>query len=177
MSKVLHSHADPASEEYRRNEDEHLRLVAELGERLGRAAAGGGEPPPAQPPPPGHGRLERRGGGRDFVGEAGDGIVQSVHRSSPSVSRACLRKVASAREVWLLTVPTEQPSVCAVAASDRSSQKRSTMTARWRGPSRARAWRRAARSAGSSYRPWDRDTSAPTSRRCRARGTWTRSCG
>ena len=43
MSRVLRSNADPASEEFARNEAEHRRLVDELRERLARAAAGGGE--------------------------------------------------------------------------------------------------------------------------------------
>jgi 3-methylcrotonyl-CoA carboxylase beta subunit len=43
MSKVLSSAADPASEEFARNEAEHRRLATELAERLARAAAGGGE--------------------------------------------------------------------------------------------------------------------------------------
>jgi 3-methylcrotonyl-CoA carboxylase beta subunit len=43
MSRVLTSNADPASAEFERNQDEHRRLVAELDERLARAAAGGGE--------------------------------------------------------------------------------------------------------------------------------------
>jgi 3-methylcrotonyl-CoA carboxylase beta subunit len=43
MSRVLSTHADPASAEFERNEAEHRRLAAELRERLGRAAAGGGE--------------------------------------------------------------------------------------------------------------------------------------
>jgi 3-methylcrotonyl-CoA carboxylase beta subunit len=43
MSRVLSSHADPASAEFERNEAEHRRLAAELRERLGRVAAGGGE--------------------------------------------------------------------------------------------------------------------------------------
>jgi 3-methylcrotonyl-CoA carboxylase beta subunit len=40
---VLTSNADPASDDFGRNEAEHRRLVAELRERLARAAAGGGE--------------------------------------------------------------------------------------------------------------------------------------
>jgi 3-methylcrotonyl-CoA carboxylase beta subunit len=43
MSHVLGSHADPSSAEFAANEAEHRRLVAELRERLARAAAGGGE--------------------------------------------------------------------------------------------------------------------------------------
>jgi 3-methylcrotonyl-CoA carboxylase beta subunit len=43
MSRVLSSHADPASAEFERNEAEHQRLAAELRERLERAGAGGGE--------------------------------------------------------------------------------------------------------------------------------------
>ena len=40
MSRVLTTHADPGSPEFERNEAEHRRLVAELRERLDRAAAG-----------------------------------------------------------------------------------------------------------------------------------------
>ncbi len=43
MSQVLRTHADPSSPEFAANEAEHRRLVAELRERLERAAAGGGE--------------------------------------------------------------------------------------------------------------------------------------
>jgi 3-methylcrotonyl-CoA carboxylase beta subunit len=43
MSKVLTSAADPASEDFARNQAEHRRLAAELRERLAGAAAGGGE--------------------------------------------------------------------------------------------------------------------------------------
>jgi 3-methylcrotonyl-CoA carboxylase beta subunit len=43
MSMVLTTAADPASADFARNEAEHRRLVAELDERLARAAAGGGE--------------------------------------------------------------------------------------------------------------------------------------
>jgi 3-methylcrotonyl-CoA carboxylase beta subunit len=43
MSRVLSSHVDPASAEFRANEAEHTRLSAELRERLSRAALGGGE--------------------------------------------------------------------------------------------------------------------------------------
>jgi 3-methylcrotonyl-CoA carboxylase beta subunit len=43
VSRVLSSHADPASAEFARNEAEHRRLAGELRERLDRVAAGGGE--------------------------------------------------------------------------------------------------------------------------------------
>jgi 3-methylcrotonyl-CoA carboxylase beta subunit len=43
MSRVLTSAADPASAEFRANAAEHERLVAELRERMARAAGGGGE--------------------------------------------------------------------------------------------------------------------------------------
>ena len=43
VSIVLHTHARPGTPEFERNEAEHRRLVAELRERLARAAAGGGE--------------------------------------------------------------------------------------------------------------------------------------
>ena len=51
------------------------------------------------------------------------------------MSSALPRRAASARDAWLLTVPTEQFSAAAVSASDMSIQKRSTITARCRGPS------------------------------------------
>ena len=38
------------------------------------------------------------------------------------MSSALPRRVASAREAWLLTVPTEQFSAAAVSASDMSIQ-------------------------------------------------------
>ena len=47
--------------------------------------------------------------------------TMSAPRSSPGAV-AFLRRVASARDAWLLTVPTEQLSAAAVSASDRSSQ-------------------------------------------------------
>ena len=47
--------------------------------------------------------------------------TMSAPRSSPGAA-AFLRRVASARDAWLLTVPTEQLSAAAVSASDRSSQ-------------------------------------------------------
>jgi 3-methylcrotonyl-CoA carboxylase beta subunit len=43
VSRILSSHADRASAEFRDNEAEHLRLVEELRGRLKRAASGGGE--------------------------------------------------------------------------------------------------------------------------------------
>jgi 3-methylcrotonyl-CoA carboxylase beta subunit len=43
MSRVLESHVDAGSAEFAANQAEHLRLSAELRERLGRAALGGGE--------------------------------------------------------------------------------------------------------------------------------------
>jgi 3-methylcrotonyl-CoA carboxylase beta subunit len=43
VSRMLATHADPSSAEFRANEAEHSRLVTELRERLGRAALGGGE--------------------------------------------------------------------------------------------------------------------------------------
>jgi 3-methylcrotonyl-CoA carboxylase beta subunit len=42
MSRVLASHADPAAEEFARNEAEHRRLAEELAERTARVVAGGG---------------------------------------------------------------------------------------------------------------------------------------
>ena len=43
MSARLRTHARAGTPEYERNEAEHRRLAAELGERIARAAAGGGE--------------------------------------------------------------------------------------------------------------------------------------
>jgi 3-methylcrotonyl-CoA carboxylase beta subunit len=42
VSRILTSHADPAAEEFGRNEAEHRRLVEELGERTERVVGGGG---------------------------------------------------------------------------------------------------------------------------------------
>ena len=43
MSTVLHTHARPGSDEFAANEAEHLRLIADLQERIARAARGGGD--------------------------------------------------------------------------------------------------------------------------------------
>ena len=43
MSTVLHTHARPGSPEFAANEEEHLRLVADLRDRIERAARGGGD--------------------------------------------------------------------------------------------------------------------------------------
>lgn len=46
-----------------------------------------------------------------------------AHESSSASLGSCKqRSFASAFAVWLFTVPTEQPSIAAVSASDRSSQ-------------------------------------------------------
>ena len=71
------------------------------------------------------------------------------------MSSALPRKAASARDAWLLTVPTEQPSAVAVSASDMSIQKRSTITARWRGPSLRSAFSSASLSPSASAGPGD----------------------
>jgi len=43
VSTVLHTHARPGSPEFVANEEEHLRLVADLRDRIERAARGGGD--------------------------------------------------------------------------------------------------------------------------------------
>jgi len=43
VSTVLHTHARPGSDEFAANEAEHLRLIADLQERIARAARGGGD--------------------------------------------------------------------------------------------------------------------------------------
>jgi 3-methylcrotonyl-CoA carboxylase beta subunit len=43
VSTVLHTHARPGSPEFAANEAEHLRLIADLQERIARAARGGGD--------------------------------------------------------------------------------------------------------------------------------------
>ncbi len=63
----------------------------------------------------------------------------------PSLRVSSTRSRASARDVWLFTVPIEQSSRRAVSASLRSSKNRNTITARWprdRWPSAVhRSWR------------------------------------
>ena len=65
---------------------------------------------------------------------------------TPSASAALARSLASAREAWLRTVPSVQPSAVATWASLRSSQYRSTTIARCRAGS--------SRSADSSAERW-----------------------
>ena len=55
------------------------------------------------------------------------------------------------RWVWVLTVPTEQPSRSATCASGRSSKKRSTSAARWRAGSAPSACRTASATACRSW--------------------------
>ncbi len=77
------------------------------------------------------GPLDRRLAERHAAQRPVEVFSQLVHRRPPSTmsaslvpsgAAALLRKVASARDAWLLTVPTEQLSAAAVSASDRSSQ-------------------------------------------------------
>ena len=57
-------------------------------------------------------------------------FVVDSHRASQFASSALPLSLARARDVWLLTFPTEQPSVAATCDSVRSSQYRSTSTSR-----------------------------------------------
>ena len=113
--------------------------------------------PPVPDLPAGQHGCLHRGGARLDRGERGRQVlVQVAHWSSPSMSSALPRKAASARDAWLLTVPTEQSSAAAVSASDMSIQKRSTITARWRGPSLRSAFSSASLSPSGVGGPADR---------------------
>ncbi len=63
--------------------------------------------------------------GAEFV------FVLDAHAAPPSRSTGLVRSFASARDAWLFTFPTEQPSTYAVSVSERSSQYLSTTAARW----------------------------------------------
>ena len=72
-----------------------------------------------------------------LLGRSGHDLVQGVaesllvgHRSSWVRRAGEERSAVMAREAWLLTVPTLQPRTAAVSRSDRSSNHRSTTTAR-----------------------------------------------
>src|SRR5690606_16493904 len=76
-------------------------------------------------------------------------LVVALHRTASIASRcgsraSSLRSVARPLAAWLLTVPSAQPSICATSSIGRSSQYRSTMTARCRAGSMA-STRRASR--------------------------------
>src|SRR5262245_56788921 len=79
------------------------------------------------------------------VADVGHGDSPSPRRDSRSARS--IRSFRSARDDWLFTLPIEQPKTSAVSASDRSSRKRNTMTARCRGGSLPRAAIRPARSS------------------------------
>ena len=75
--------------------------------------------------------------------------ASSIPGTSPGLPGrpAVSSQPARARDAWLLTVPSEQPSTAEVCASDRSSRYRSTITARcpaaaWPAPGSARPGRR-----------------------------------
>src|SRR3984957_4334099 len=105
------------------------------------ATAAGG--PPAPPPPPAgprreappapdpralpdrlvQRRLARRDGLERLVEPSGQVLlVADVHCCPPSTSSVLVRSAARAREAWLFTVPTEQPSVTAVSVSVSPTQ-------------------------------------------------------
>ena len=88
-------------------------------------------PAGADPAPRLLGPLDRRLGERHRAQRPVQVFSQVTHHRPPSTmsaprapsgAEAFLRRVASARDAWLLTVPTEQLSAAAVSASDRSSQ-------------------------------------------------------
>ena len=101
----------------RQRDDDGHRAHARRGDEHGRA--------PASVPAASSGARRRPGvdlgrlrhGPLQQVAE----LLRLVHASSWSVSSAERRRAASAREVWLLTVPTLMPSAAAVWASVRSS--------------------------------------------------------
>ena len=105
----------------RRNRDDAGR------HHRGRSRCHGRPAPPPHAPAAPHGPVDRRlprGNGPDrqvepFVQAA---LVVDAHWKPPSTSSALCRRVASARDAWLLTVPTEQLSSAAVSVSDRPSQ-------------------------------------------------------
>src|SRR5258708_27454634 len=102
----------------------------------GRQAGGDADPPPGPDrPAPSEGRGDRRRGRRDRLQGAVEPLAQiplviDAHGSFPSARSAPSLSLASAREAWLLTLPTEHPRVTATSVSVMSIQYRSTTTAR-----------------------------------------------
>src|SRR5258708_14121002 len=102
----------------------------------GRRAGGDADPPPGPDrPAPAEGRGDGRGGRRDRLQGAVEPLAQiplviDAHGSFPSARSGLSLSLASAREAWLLTLPTEHPRVTATSVSVMSIQYRSTTTAR-----------------------------------------------
>src|SRR5262249_20225203 len=78
-------------------------------------------------------RLNRGGRRDDLVNRSADSVQQLVvrdaitqlvsgHWATPSARSGFSRSLASAREAWLFTLPTEQPITTAASVSVRSSQ-------------------------------------------------------
>jgi len=80
-------------------------------------------------------------------GSAG-GEAASERCTGPSA--IIVRSVVSARRVWLVTVPGETVERGGDLLTERSSQNRSTITARWRGPSLPSAARSTTRVSAES---------------------------
>src|SRR5260370_9663115 len=102
----------------------------------GRQAGGDADPPPGPDrPAPSESRGDRRRGRRDRLQGAVEPLAQiplviDAHGSFPSARSGLSLSLASAREAWLLTLPTEHPRVTATSVSVMSIQYRSTTTAR-----------------------------------------------
>src|SRR6202044_486338 len=90
--------------------------------RCGREAP----PEPDQPALP-DGLVQRRLARRDGLERLVETVLQVVlvadaHESPPSTSSVLGRRAARAREAWLFTVPTEQPSTTAASVSVSPTQ-------------------------------------------------------
>ena len=90
--------------------------------RCGREAP----PEPDQPAPP-DGLVQRRQARCDGLERLVEPVLQVVliadaHESPPSTSSVLVRRAARAREAWLFTVPTEQPSTTAASVSVSPTQ-------------------------------------------------------
>ena len=137
--------ADPVGRDRRRAQDDD------------RGEAGTEHRPATVMPVPGEHRAVHVGGRSALADPLGKHLAQDLvgrlhsctsrrsdARTLPSNTCCSLR---SPRDVVLFTVPTVQPSVSAVSASDRSSQNLSTSTARVRGGSSSTARHTASRAA------------------------------
>src|ERR1700729_349088 len=96
--------------------------------RYDRQAGCGREAPPEpdQPALP-DGLVQRRLARRDGLERLVEPVLQVVlvadaHESPPSTSSVLVRRAARAREAWLFTVPTEQPSTTAASVSGSRPQ-------------------------------------------------------
>ena len=93
-----------------------------------RQARRGREAPPDPDQPALPDRLvQRRLARRDGLERLVEPVLQVVlvadaHDSPPSTSSVLVRRAARAREAWLFTVPTEQPSVTAASVSVSPTQ-------------------------------------------------------